>query len=191
MKNNIITTLEKFIINNNSIKIQKPFDDIEVININGKNIYVLFGDVDYYENKEAILAIKGKSNSLILNNQSYKKFLNEFKSRFNNIEELKNSDLLISIETTSNINDDLINTINKPHIENGFKKKDPSFKMKDINKNDRSNLKDLFDINFKIDNRDMCVIDDFITTGTTFKNSFDLLPGSTNVCGVCLFKLVS
>ena len=187
----IITTFEKFTITNNLVKLQKPFDNIDVININGKNIYVLFGDVDYYENKESILAIKGKSDNLILNEQSYNKFLDEFKIRFNSIKELKDSDLLVSIETTSNINTDLVNTINKTYIEDGFKKKDSSFKMKDIDKENRSNLKDIFDINFKTDEENICIIDDFITTGTTFKNAFSLLPENINSCGVCLFKLIS
>ena len=100
--------IEDFQISDNTISIIKPFDTIKKYTINGNSIYSLFGDIDYYENRESILAIKGKSNQLILNQQSYSQFLDELKKRFYSIPDLANSELLVSIQTSSNINDDIM-----------------------------------------------------------------------------------
>jgi len=64
--------------------------------------------------------------------------------------------------------------------------------MRSVLPKDRSNIKDLFNIGFDIpEGKKICVMDDFITTGTSFKNAFDKLPADMNVIGVCLFKLDS
>jgi glutamine phosphoribosylpyrophosphate amidotransferase len=183
---------EEFNVINNTLEISEPYDKIQKININGRVVYVLFGDVDYYNNKESIKAIKRKSNEINLNHESYINFLQEFKKRFYSINELKDSDLIVSIETTSPVTKEMAESINIPFSENGFKKQDPSFKMKDVDLKDRANIKGLFNISFQIPvGKKICVMDDFITTGTSFKNAFDKLPTDTNVIGVCLFKLNS
>jgi len=76
-----------------------------------------------------------------------------------------------------------------PYVIDGFKKVDPSFKMKDVKSKDRMKITDIFIKNFDTnDNDSICVLDDFITTGTSFKNAFDKIP-PINVVGACLFKL--
>jgi len=183
---------ENFNVVDNTLEISEPYDTVQKIVIGGKTIYVLFGNVDYYQNKESIKAIKRKSNELNLDHQSYRNFIEEFKRRFYNIPELSDSDLVVSIETTSPVTKEMAESINIPFVESGFKKQDPSFKMKDVDLKDRSNIKDLFNIGFDIpQGKKICVMDDFITTGTSFKNAFDKLPADMNVIGVCLFKLDS
>jgi hypothetical protein len=183
---------EEFNVINNTLEISEPYDKIQKINISGRVVYVLFGDVDYYKNKESIKAIKRKSNEINLNHESYINFLQEFKKRFYSINELRDSDLIVSIETTSPVTKEMAESINIPFSENGFKKQDPSFKMKDVDLKDRANIKGLFNISFQIPvDKKICVMDDFITTGTSFKNAFDKLTTDTNVIGVCLFKLNS
>lgn len=178
--------------NDRELIIKKPFDDIKIIKLGSNYVYALFGDIDYYSNKEAILALKGKNKDLRLNLGSYKSFLEEFSIRFNNIEELRNSEFLVSIDTSSNINEDIKNVLNIPYIKDGFKKKDSSFKMKNINKEERVKISDMFNINFDLlDLNNICIIDDFITSGTTFKNAFDILPKEINKVGICLFYLKS
>ena len=72
----------------------------------------------------------------------------------NNIEELRNSEFLVSIDTSSNINEDIKNVLNIPYIKDGFKKKDSSFKMKNINKEERvKHLAELDD--FKINDKNV------------------------------------
>lgn len=183
---------ESFNVTNNTLEISEPYDTIQKIVIEGKVIYVLFGNVDYYKNKESIKAIKRKSNEINLDHQSYRNFLEEFKRRFYSISELKDSDLVVSIETTSPVTKEMAESINIPFMESGFKKQNPSFKMKDVDLKDRPNVKDLFNIGFDISQgKKICVMDDFVTTGTSFKNAFDKLPADMNVVGVCLFKLDS
>jgi len=183
---------ENFNVVNNTLEISEPYDKIQKIVIEGKVVYVLFGNVDYYKNKESIKAIKRKSNEINLDHQSYRNFLEEFKRRFYNIPELSNSDLVVSIETTSPVTKEMAESINIPFVESGFKKQNPSFKMKDVDLKDRANVKDLFNIGFEIPiGKKICVMDDFITTGTSFKNAFDKLPVDINTIGVCLFKLDS
>ncbi len=183
---------ESFNVINNTLEISEPYDTIQKIVIEGKVIYVLFGNVDYYKNKESIKAIKRKSNEINLDHQSYRNFLEEFKRRFYSISELKDSDLVVSIETTSPVTKEMAESINIPFMESGFKKQNPSFKMKDVDLKDRPNVKDLFNIGFDIpQGKKICVMDDFVTTGTSFKNAFDKLPADMNVVGVCLFKLDS
>lgn len=64
--------------------------------------------------------------------------------------------------------------------------------MKDIPLDKRSDVKNLFKLDFDIeDNKSICVLDDFITTGTSFKNAFSLIPNNINAVGVCLFVLKS
>lgn len=183
---------EKFSVVQNTLEISKPYDSIQKINVSGIDIYVLFGNVDYYKNKESIKAIKRKSSEINLDHHSYRDFLKEFGKRFYSIPELSNSELMVSIETTSPVTKEMAESVGKPFIENGFKKQDPSFKMKDVDLKDRLGVNDLFNIGFEIPERKkMCVVDDFITTGTSFRNAFDKLPIDMNVVGVCLFKLNS
>jgi len=189
--------LESFIEENINIKngevfLEKPFDGVKKYKIGDNFVYVLFGDIDYYANKESILSIKGKSNTFTLNKQYYIEFLNELKKRFYSISELANSDLLVSIETSSSINDDIVKTIDKPYITNGIKKINKNFKMKDIEVGERNKLTNLFYKDFIHDNvSSICVIDDFLTTGSSFKNSFELIPNDVKKIGVCLFTLKS
>lgn len=183
---------ENFDIKQNVLDIQEPFDSIKKININGKNVYSLFGDVDYYQNKESILALKRKSNTVKINENNYKEFLLEAKNRFNTISELKNVKLLASIETTAPVTDEFSKILNLPYKKHGFLKKDTNFKMKDVQLDKRSEIKQLFNLNFDISNNDsICVLDDFITTGTSFKHAFSLLPNDIHSVGVCLFILKS
>ena len=97
---------------------------MKTIKIDNRNVYVLFGDVDYYENKESILALKRKSNTVSINHDNYNHFLLEAKKRFFNIPELKNIDKVISIETTAPITDELANVIKIPYKNHGFLKQD-------------------------------------------------------------------
>lgn len=186
------TLKERFSVIQNTLEISEPYDNIQKINVSGIDVYVLFGNVDYYQNKESIKAIKRKSNEINLDHQSYKNFLEEFKRRFYSIGELKDSDLIVSIETTSPVTKEMSESVNIPFIESGFKKQNPLFKMKDIDLKDRPSVTDLFSIGFDIpQGKKICVMDDFITTGTSFKNAFDKLPKDADVVGVCLFKLDS
>jgi hypothetical protein len=181
---------EEFIKKDGVVSIVKPYDDIKKINIDGNIVYSLFGDIMYYPNKESILAIKGKSNKLILNNQTYENFLKEFEKRFYSIAELSNSDILVSVETSSNINDDIMNVVNKPFIREGFKKTDNLFKMRSLKNRDRLKVNNLFNRVFDVENGDsVCVVDDFITSGSTFRNAFQTIPDNINKVGVCLFYL--
>lgn len=182
---------EKFDIKQNVLDILEPFDSIKKIKINGKNVYALFGDVDYYENKESILALKRKSN-VKLNNDNYDNFLLEAKKRFLSIPELKNVGTVVSIETTAPITDELSDTLDLPYKKHGFLKQNSNFKMKDVPLDKRSEVKNLFNLNFDIKNDELiCILDDFITTGTSFKNAFSLLPNNVDAVGVCLFILKS
>lgn len=183
---------EKFEIVKNVLDIQEPFDSMKTIKINGRNVYVLFGNVDYYENKESILALKRKSNDISINHDNYHKFLIEAKNRFFSIPELKNVGTVISIETTAPITDELSDELNIPYKKHGFLKQNSNFKMKDVPLDKRSEVKNLFNLNFDIKNNEsICILDDFITTGTSFKNAFSLLPNNVDSVGVCLFILKS
>ena len=183
---------ENFNVINNVLEISEPYDQIQKTTIDGKVVYVLFGNVDYYKNKESIKAIKRKSSEINLDHKSYSDFLTEFKRRFYSIGELKNSDLIVSIDTTSPVTKEMAESIDMPFIESGFKKQDPLFKMKDIELKDRSSVSNLFNMDFELPaDKKICVMDDFITTGSSFKNAFDKLPKDQDVIGVCLFKLNS
>ena len=183
---------EKFNVTQNTLELSVPYDDIEKIRIGNRVVYVLFGNVDYYQNKEAILAIKRKSSKLNLDNKYYNGFLQEFKKRFFSIGDLSKTDLLVSVETTGPINNEMSNALQIPYIKDGFKKNNPLFKMKDIDLQNRGSVKDLFNLDFQLDeNKVICIMDDFITSGTTFKNAFDKLHEGVEVVGVCLFKLNS
>jgi hypothetical protein len=183
---------EKFAIIQNTLEISEPYDNIETIKVGDKNVYVLFGNVDYYENKESILAIKRRSSELNLDHKAYTDFLKEFHKRFYSLGESKKADLVASIETTSPVTTEMASVLQIPFVKNGFRKNNPAFKMKDIDLKDRSNVKDLFSIDFKLDDKKViCVMDDFITSGMSFKNAFDKLPLGVESFGVCLFKLNS
>jgi predicted amidophosphoribosyltransferase len=98
----------------------------------------------------------------------------------------------VSIETSSNINDDIISVIGKTSIKDGFKKNNPQFKIRGIDKSERLNLKNIFNIGFDMNpNQIVCVVDDFITTGSSFRNVFEILPENVKSIGVCLFRLKS
>lgn len=182
---------ELLIINNNEVFIDEPYDNIQTIDINGNKVYILFGDVDYYQNKDAILAIKNKNN-LTVNKNYYNNFLKEFNRRFYSIESLNSSDMVVSIETTAPINIDMIKSTNKPNVTNGFKKIDSGFKMKDIDIENRKDITNIFYKDFNHDNANtICVVDDFLTSGTSFKNAFDVIPDNINKVGVALFRLKS
>ena len=180
---------EKFNVIQNTLDITEPYDSIKSFNINGKKVYALFGDVNYYENRESILAIKRKSNELELNHDSYREILKEFKKRFYSIPELKDSTIIVSIETTSPVTDEIGNLLGKPYEKHGFKKLDSTFKMRDIPLNKSGEIRNLFNINFNINNDVICILDDFITTGSSFKNAFEIIPTEIDSVGVCLFKL--
>lgn len=138
------------------------------------------------------MAIKGKSNSLELNQNSYSNFLEELKDRFYSIKDLLNSDLLVSIETSSNINRDISQKIGKPYITDGIKKLDKKFKMRDVELRNRTTLDNIFYKDFEKDDLEsICIVDDFITTGTSFKNAFSLIPKDVKTVGFCLFVLRS
>jgi len=184
---------EEFNVIGNTLKLNPPYDNIKKTKVGGRDLYILFGDVDYYPNKQSILALKRKSSEIELDYNNYEQFLKEFKRRFDGIEVLRSSDLLVSVETTCPITDEIGNFMDIPYIKNGFGKIDPSFKMRDLNDfEDRKKISNLFKMNFSVgDNKTICVIDDFVTSGSTFKNAFDMLPLDINVVGVCLFQLKS
>ena len=183
---------EEFSIVQNTLEITEPYDNIQKIIIGNRDIYILFGNVEYYKNKESILAIKRKSEKLQLNHQAYANFLKEFARRFNSINESRKADMVISIETTSPVTSEMASVLQIPYIKNGFKKINSLFKMKDVDVQDRENIKDLFNIDFQLDDsKVICVMDDFLTSGNTFKNAFDKLPDNVNAFGICLFKLNS
>ncbi len=116
--------------------------------------------------------------------------MKEFKKRFYSIEELRDSDILASVETSSNINDDIMNIVNKPFIKEGFKKIDNLFKMRSLKTRDRLKVDNLFNRGFDVEDGDtICVVDDFITSGSTFRNAFQTIPDNVNKVGVCLFYL--
>jgi orotate phosphoribosyltransferase-like protein len=183
---------EKFNVIQNTLEISEPYDKIQKTKIGKRDVYILFGNVDYYQNKESIKAIKRKSSEINLDHKSYQEFLQEFKRRFNEIEELKASELVVSIDTTSPVTKEMAESVGIPFIESGFKKLDPSLKMKDIELKDRLGIKGMFSRNFELPaGKTICVMDDFITTGTSMKNAFDMLSEDVNAVGVCLFKLNS
>jgi orotate phosphoribosyltransferase-like protein len=183
---------EKFEIDNGILNISEPYDKIKKVKIGDRFVYILFGDVNYYQNKKSILAIKGNNYDVKVNDESYHNFLVETKKRFNSISKLKQSDIVTSIETTAQVNEHIMNILNKPYIVNGFKKTDSSFKMKDIKNYDRIKIVDIFTKEFDSKEGDtICVLDDFITTGTSFRNAFDKIPANINAVGVCLFKLTT
>ena len=179
---------EEIKIDGNSVKLINPYDKIRKFTVGDRVVYALFGNVGYYNNREAILAIKGMSNTLELNGESYVHFLRTFKKRFDSIEQLANTDMLVSLETSSNINDDIMGVINKPSIKDGFKKINNGFKMRGVPKADRRNITGLFNMDFEL-NDNICVVDDFITTGSSFRNAFNIIPDNINAVGVCLFRL--
>jgi hypothetical protein len=183
---------EKFNVVQNTLEITPPYDTVQKMTVGNKTIYILFGNVDYYQNKQSILAMKRKPSELKLDHESYLGFLLEFKRRFESIVELKNANLVVSIETTSPVTREMAKTLDVPFMESGFKKNDPLFKMKDVDLKDRSSITGVFQRNFELpEGNIVCVMDDFITTGTSFKNAFDMLPDNTKTVGVCLFKLDS
>jgi orotate phosphoribosyltransferase-like protein len=138
------------------------------------------------------LAIKGKSENLHVDDSSYNRFLEEFKTRFNSIPELRSCELLVSIETTARVNSDIMERMAIPYVTNGLTKIDKNFRMRLIPKGERENVSDIFNLNFDISNNsNICILDDFITTGSSFKNAFIKLPETINKVGVCLFKLDS
>lgn len=184
---------EQFEIKSNKLILMQPYDNIDVVNVGGRKVYILFGNVNYYDNKEAILAIKRKSQTLSLANKSYEEFIQEFKTRFYKINDLNESDLLVSIETTAPVTEEMASVISVPFIRNGFKKNDSSFKMRDIKDlSQRLNVKDIFSLGFDYNNtKTICVLDDFITSGSSFRNAFDKIPNEIKTVGVCLFRLNS
>lgn len=185
---------EEFSIVNNTLEVKSPYENVQKTIMGDKTIYILFGNIDYYkgENREAILAIKRKSNEVNLDGEFYKNFLSEFKTRFNSISELRESEMLISVESTSPTNDDMANSLGIPYVKNGFLKNDSNFKMRSVKPSERGSVKDLFKLNANVENKNrICIMDDFITSGSTFKNAFDKLPIGVNAVGVCLFKLIS
>ncbi len=184
---------EKINVIDSKVVLDVPYDGIKKTTVAGRDLYVLFGDIDYFPNKEAILALKRKSDNFKLDYSSYGKFLQEFKKRFNKIAALRDSELLVSVETTCPITAEVANILDIPFIKNGFRKINPSFKMRDINDfKERMSIEDLFDLDFSIDdNKNICIIDDFVTSGSTFKNAFNKLPPGINAVGVCLFQLKS
>jgi adenine/guanine phosphoribosyltransferase-like PRPP-binding protein len=185
---------EEFIVKNNTIFFTEPFDRIKSFNIGNRKVYAMFGEIDYYSgnNKEAIKAIKNISNIITKNPKSYSNLLKEFNRRFNTIPELASSEKLLGVETSSPVISDLSNAIDKPFINNAFTKIDKTLKMKNIDIKDREKISNLFELSFDLnDNSKVCVIDDFMTTGTSFKNAFNLIPQEIEAIGVCLFRLIS
>ena len=183
----LIKIVEDMMVTGDQVKLVKPYDSIKKYNIDGRTVYSLFGDVNYYDNRESILAIKGKSNVLKLNGESYSKFLLTLKDRFYSIKRLAGVDQMVSLETSSNINDDIMYVIGKPYVKDGFKKVMKDFKMRSIPKDKRSDISGLFSVNFDMGGS-ICVVDDFITTGSSFRNAFSLIPIEVPIIGVCLFR---
>jgi orotate phosphoribosyltransferase len=62
--------------------------------------------------------------------------------------------------------------------------------MRSIPYNKRKEVSNLFNINFNINNDVICILDDFITTGSSFRNAFEIIPTEIDSVGVCLFKLI-
>jgi hypothetical protein len=184
----LVNIFEELSVDGNSVKLVKPYDKVRKFNVGNREVYALFGNVDYYNNRESILAIKGKSNILELNGKSYNNFLRVLRDRFYDIVSLAGSDVLVSLETSSNINDDIMKVIGKPSIKDGFKKTDINFKMRGIPKGDRGNITGLFNLDFELGGS-ICVVDDFITTGSSFRNAFSVIPDDINAVGICLFRL--
>ena len=184
---------EEFKLSGKELTLSEPYDTIKTIKIGNRVVYVIFGDIDYYKNKQAILAIKRKSNELILDGRSYADFLKEFRKRFYSVSNLSDSDLIVSVETTCPVTTEMAGILQIPFIKNGFKKIDPSFKMIDINDfGQRMSISNLFNLDFEFNENDtICILDDFTTSGSTFKNAFEKLPNSVKAFGVCLFKLNS
>jgi hypothetical protein len=183
---------EELKVKNNKVSIVPPFDNIKKTTINGRVVYAIFGNLDYYgnDNREAILAMKNISQKLTLDTKTYQKFLIEFKKRFNSIPDLNNTDKVVSLETTASLTKEMGQILNRSFIENGFSKINKELKVRSIKPEDRHKLDKLFDLNFDIDNHaKICVLDDFITTGTSFKNAFNLIPTDIDAVGVCLFIL--
>ena len=58
-----------------------------------------------------------------LDHKAYKMFLQEFETRFSSIPELSQSNVIVSVETTSPVTREMASVIHKPFIENGFNKK--------------------------------------------------------------------
>jgi hypothetical protein len=182
--------LEKFREENSESIIEPPYGDIKVVDIDGIPVYILFGDIDYKANKEHILTYKGGNNTsnMSINRDSYSNFLDELAKRFNSIPELKNSDYIVSLQSSASINNNITVSVDKPFITNGFKKNDPDFKMREIDLDKRNDINQVFYKDFEYDTNDkVVVIDDFITTGTSFKNAFDTMSGIKY--GVTLFRL--
>lgn len=183
---------EKISVDHDRVVISEPYAGVQKFQIGNRTIYIIFGNVDYYLNKQSILAIKRKPSEFSLDTDSYKDFLDEFKKRFYSIPELAESDMIVSVETTSPVTKEMASMIDIPFTDSGFKKINPALKMKDIDLKDRAAVKNLFRMEFNLpENGVICVMDDFITTGTTFKNAFDMIPENIKAVGICLFKLDS
>ena len=60
--------------------------------------------------------------------------------------------------------------------------------MRGVPKADRRNITGLFNMDFEL-NDNICIVDDFITTGSSFRNAFNIIPDNINAVGVCLFRL--
>ena len=122
--NKFIKTFEDFnIVNNKVLEIVEPYDDVKIMEVGGIKVYSLFGEVDYYSNKESILAIKRRSDTLELDDETYTSFLLEARKRFYNIPELRDCDLVVSVQTTCPITDEVASVLYKKYISNGFVKK--------------------------------------------------------------------
>ncbi len=185
---------EEFVIKQNKLFFKKPFAPTKIITINNRKVYALFGDIGYYgdNNKDAIRAIKNISNVITKDENTYKIFLIEFAKRFNSIPELASTETILGVESSSSLLSELANSTNRKFVENAFVKINKSIRMKDINPKDRGQIENLFKIMFDLSNNEnLCVIDDFTTSGTSFKNAFNLIPPEIPVVGVCLFKLNS
>lgn len=183
---------EEFIINQNKLFFKKPFPPTKTILINKRKVYAIFGEIEYYSdnNKDVIKAIKNLSKIITKDENSYREFLIEFAKRFNSIPELSSSEIILGVETSSKLLSELANSTNHKFVENAFVKVDKNIRMKEINPKDRGQIENLFKIMFDLSNNDnLCVIDDFTTSGTSFKNAFNLIPSEIPVVGVCLFKL--
>lgn len=171
------------------VALEPPYDKCKLISVAGRPVYALFGSIDYYPNKEELLSLKYHKSKI--NKDKYETFLSEMLHRFNGLE--KTTDLLISIETTSLLINDMAAKLKIPYIEAGFKKLNKEIKMRNIKMSERGSLPTTLKLDQKLlgKGRHVCLLDDFLSSGTTFKHAFSTLPENVTAYGVCLFKLNS
>jgi hypothetical protein len=177
-------------IQQGEVVVRPPYSSTSKKMIGGVPVYVLFGALDYPTHKEALLGLKGSSGYPTPNQKYLKLFWGEVRRRCAEIRELMAAELWISIESQSPLSQNIATSVGKPYIPSGFKKKDPLFKIRSIPKSHREGVSDFLYLDFPTPtSKSICVVDDFLTTGTTFRQAFQLVPADWEKVGVCLFSL--